>query len=87
MDMRNWDDLVARIASIQHPDDSLLALLNALAAMIDDMAARPANNDDLSDVAWALRAKTEALVDAIVHKPLPRSIALPDRSGEDWCED
>ena len=92
-DMREWNELVAKIAAEPTPDHALRALLHAIADKIeefdfdndDDVATDElrAIFDELADVAWALRAKTEAFIDAILHKPRPGVIELPDQSGED----
>jgi hypothetical protein len=76
--MRDFDALVERVAAEPMAESSLRVLLQELAAMLEDLHCHEA-----SDIAYALRAKAEDIVYAIVRKPRPDVIPLPDRSGED----
>ena len=94
-DMREWDALIGEIAAIETPEDSLRKLMHVLADKIDELDFYRKNvdqdarviSDELADMSYVLEAKTEAVVEAILRKPRPKVIHLPDASDKSWAED
>ncbi len=85
--MREWDQLVETIRAMSTPDDSLRELLRVIADKIDAQSDFSEVSDDspvpdeLSDLAWAIRHKTQDLIEAVLRKPPPPVIVLPELSN------
>jgi hypothetical protein len=91
--MLGFDRLVDQIRAVPDADASIVKLLHEIAQMIDaidfddDGDEATAMSDELSDIAFGLRARAQAFADAILRKPLPDVIHLPgpesaDHTGE-----
>ena len=73
-DIREWDALIKQIAeaAASSPEEAIRTFVNALADKIgefdfsDDTVELKILADDLADVAWALRTKREAFIEAIL---------------------
>jgi len=93
--MCGWDSLVEKISALPTTKQSVIALVYGIAEKLEDFDVDEERDDAamvvdcIADLIYALRAKAEALADAVVHARPPSVIVLgqdhPQESDDDYA--